>query len=130
MIQRLFPLGLYATLLAACCALVLPGLAAPVERVMLGATTLPLRVHGVFTGRPAMAATAEPLPRVVSAGERLAGSLQREALAGSRPLVQQGLRPVVCRVVDHEHSSTRSGARVHALWIDRDPGTCGVACRG
>lgn len=50
-----FPVGLYATLLAALCWLALPRLLQPVERALLGVATLPLRAAEALGGSPVLA---------------------------------------------------------------------------
>ncbi len=91
--NRLFPVGLYATLLVGVFGVTFPELIAPVESLARTAVTLPLRAYSIlFDGRPALAAS-EPKASL----QGVVGLSQSTLRGGSGPV---GYSPRVCLVVD------------------------------
>lgn len=113
--RRLFPLGLYATLLLGFCALALPDLTAGAERWLTGVQCLPLRAWQNLLGRSAAAARREPADRPPAS---FPARMRRAALRGARERVV-GYEPIVCRVVATERSG---GAELPSVLVLDRPG--------
>jgi hypothetical protein len=111
--SRMFPVGLYATLLLALCCVAVPELGAPAEAALRTVQTWPLRWAAEWTPRT-------PLELDPQRIEALAAELERRevaaALRGGRP-PSGALVPVVCRVLALEG---RGGADLPSrLVLDR-----------
>lgn len=96
--NRVFPVGLYGALVAALCALALPSVTEPVEKALLGAVGLPLRVWSRL--QPVVVdAGATRAGHVAQLQEQLQLRLQSTLVRGALELVDPGLRPEVVPVV-------------------------------
>jgi hypothetical protein len=113
--RRLFPVSLYAMLLAALCCIAAPDLARPVQGWCLWVLCLPLRTWAVLMAEP----KATPaLDRTAAASaDVLQRRLHRAAVADIAGLLPPGLEPVVCAVVDR--GEIDAAGLPSALWLDR-----------
>lgn len=96
--RKLFPVGLYASLLVALLALLRPQLVAPVESWLSTAAALPFRAYGEALPRDANAASA-----VIERSSRRVGEFWRRVEAREAALwpavLMESHEPVVCRVL-------------------------------
>lgn len=96
--NRVFPVGLYGALVAALCALALPTVTEPAEKVLLGAVGLPLRFWSRL--QPVVVeAGALRTEQVAVLQEQLQQRLQSTLVQGAVHLVDPGLRPEMVPVV-------------------------------
>lgn len=97
--NRVFPVGLYGALVAALCALALPSFTEPVEKTLLGAVALPLKL--VARLQPV---TVEAGSAVAAAGsglqEQLTQRLRATLVRGAVERVDPDLVPEVVHVVE------------------------------
>ena len=93
--NRMFPVGLYATLLVGLVGITVPELVAPAEVAARTVVTLPLRAYAIlFNEHPALAATGES-----TFGDELFAAQAKAALAGAKgPNGPSRYVPIVCRV--------------------------------
>lgn len=96
--NRVFPVGLYGALVAALCALALPSVTEPVEKVLLGAVGLPLRLWSRL--QPVVVeAGSSRAGHVAALQEQLQQRLQVTLVRGAAELMDPALRPEVVPVV-------------------------------
>jgi len=100
-----FPVGLYGMLLFALLWLTLPGVFAPIERVVVGAACVVPRVTSSTLGEPAVAASAADLRRVDELSQELHERIERHDFAGAGFALPVDDQPVLCGVL----SVTRRG---------------------
>ncbi|HLQ37062.1 MAG TPA: hypothetical protein VK348_04635 [Planctomycetota bacterium] len=96
-----FPVGLYGVMLLALCALALPRSFAPIERLLLGAASMPLRAFAAVAGVPA-SADSGMAAAVQSLQQRLAVRVHAQVTAGGKRLLASQVSPLVCAVVAGE----------------------------
>lgn len=111
------PFGLYGMLLFALCWLTLPGLFAPLERLLLGAATWLPRMWAGWSGAPVQAAAPDVQDRL----QQLAAELQRRTLHHDIGIaaryVPAGWQPVHCAV--REAKGRGGGGEPEELRLDR-----------
>lgn len=93
-----FPIGLYGMLLLALCWLTVPRLFAPLERLLLGAVSLPARVVAEWSGTPALAASRDVLRERQAQADRLNERLHHFDAIGGRELMPADRVPQFCFV--------------------------------
>lgn len=114
---RLFPVGLYATLLGALCWLAVPGLTRPVEGGVLAAAALPLQGYAAALGVLGSPEDGAVM-REIELYEELGRRQELVAVGGARQWVPTDLQPVHCRVLSRGGRGGGGGA-ASELILDR-----------
>ena len=104
--NRMFPVGLYGTLLVGLFGITFPELIAPVENAACTVVSLPLRAYSILLNeQPVLAASRVPTP------EGLEEAQLKRVLEGA--LGPVGYAPLVCQVIERRRPSP--GAAVDEL---------------
>jgi len=115
--REVFPAGLYGMLLFALCCLTLPGIAAPIERLLVGTACLVPWALGGFGGEPAAAADAGVAERVAALARQLDERLREHDLGQGPAVLLRDHEPMLCGVVASERRG--GGGQPCELRLDR-----------